>query len=722
METIFPLLPKLKEDSAVNPSKVSSWTTEIGDFLNQLIKSLAVPDDTPELSSIDSIPDVWARPLLFEMALFDNQSGREQQFSNSLYKRVLGEWRCLLAMIALNQVKNLNLRAEQVVLHGEATSSIERILYKLTPGKDGLISQDTDWKTLYIIFYQDVPIALTSPATLVASAADYVSEFDGNLSTPWSTDGRYLADPIPYLTDENLVDLYGWLENLGKSLRQHVRTQEDNREYLMVLKRLEEYGEAIKAKLGHGINGETNVESGILGLNRGIFRFLDTIIPAKAGTSQESSVKLLPSYGRKPDKDILIISPQALQSMAERWNIPKTQLNVWAGITANDVTEKLLSENKGKLGNISLANTEYRRPEDFFTDKLTFVEPADVLPGALKIRGEETIASDINANCRLLIPLKAEVLEYLDAEEIVECIWLDRQGDSIYVHFTFPVSGVGGQQKYEFIKQYKDEDIIYVIKTMPDIEIWPDFKREDWHRYYFYYGNAESQNNAKDPGKDFLYAVPWIYGQENGKDVPEKGLANQYTACIPAFPEALQCYVNCSVQGSSRSKVEEGGLILLKQPKTIDINALASWDISVDFGTSSTMVYYKDRTKDPEKLSFTPHLYQVTNSGSLRNNLYSNFMPEKTMNPDGSFLTIYHILNTSLQKTDYRTLQDGHIFPLEMEDPKIAYFVTNEETIDANLKWQGDAQGTDSTRRKVKSYLEQICLQSVAEAAGRGGC
>ena len=189
MADLYPLLPKLKQDSAVTPSKVSSWTSETQDFLDQLIKSLAVPDAVKEFESIDSIPDVWARPLLFEMALFDKQNEAEQQFDSNLFARVQGEWRCLLAMLALNEVKKLNLRAEQVILREDATGSIERILYKLSPGKKGLITQDTDWNNIYILFYQDIPIAITSPSTLVASAADYMNEFDGNLPSPWSTDG-----------------------------------------------------------------------------------------------------------------------------------------------------------------------------------------------------------------------------------------------------------------------------------------------------------------------------------------------------------------------------------------------------------------------------------------------------------------------------------------------------------------------------------------------------
>lgn len=719
MSNLYPLLPKLKDDSAVTPSKDGIWTNEVPDFLDQLIKSLAVPDDTPEFESIDSIPDVWARPLLFGMALFDKQNDSEQQFGASLFKRVQGEWRCLLAMLALNQVKNLGLKAEQVVLREDATASLEKILYHLAPGKDGLISQDTDWSNLYIIFYQDIPIAITSPTTLLASAADYMNDFDGNLPAPWSVDGRYMCDPIPYLTNGDLTALHSWLKNLSDGLKAHVSSWDDNTEFLMVRQRLEEFCEDIQKKLGHRIEMvKSATKQGNLKLNIGIFRLLDNVIPAKEATADDSQVRLTMSASRHSDKNILLVSPMALQEMADRWGVPKTQLSVWPGVTANDISEIWLTEDKGKLGEIMLKGTEYRRPEEFFTEKLTLVEPAGAIPGAVNIRGSEVIAND--EDCSMLVPIKPELLEYMTVDDIVDRMWVEHLDDSYHVHFTFPVSGYDGYTEYEFVKQYRNDEVIYVMKDVPDIEIWPDFKRDDWHKYYFYYGNADAMTNSREAGKDFFYVEPWIYGQEKSQDVPDKGLANQYTAFISAFPEALQCYVNSSAQGSTRANVEDGGMILLSQPKIVDVNDLIKWDISIDFGTSSTMLYYKDRAKEPEKLVFEPHLYQVTEAARLRNNLYFNFLPAGTMNPDGSFLTIYHILNTKLRNEDYRTLQDGHIFPLEMDEGKIHNFIDNEETIEANLKWQGTAEGTDSNRRKAKSYLEQICLQSAAEAAGKG--
>ena len=203
----FPLLPKLKENSAVTPDKISIWEDETYDFLDSLIKSLAVSGDIKDIGTIDSIPDVWARPLLFEMALFDKQNTNERQFIQGLHERVVNEWRCIMAMLALNDIKHLNLKVEEVqVKGGEGAGSIERILKELAPNK--AISPDSRWDTLYIIFYQGIPLAMTSPTTLVVSASDYTNRFGGRLPQPWSSKGVFLTDPVPYLMKSDLEALF----------------------------------------------------------------------------------------------------------------------------------------------------------------------------------------------------------------------------------------------------------------------------------------------------------------------------------------------------------------------------------------------------------------------------------------------------------------------------------------------------------------------------------
>jgi hypothetical protein len=56
---------------------------------------------------INSIPDIWARPLLFEMALFDVPASDGSYEGHLLHKRVLGEWRGLIAMLALKEAGHI---------------------------------------------------------------------------------------------------------------------------------------------------------------------------------------------------------------------------------------------------------------------------------------------------------------------------------------------------------------------------------------------------------------------------------------------------------------------------------------------------------------------------------------------------------------------------------------------------------------------------------------
>src|SRR3712207_4847757 len=93
-----PILPKLRPNHNVkNVPEAGKWDVRTRDALEKLSSGLKVDKIETEISSI---PDMWARPMLFEMALFNPQ--------HVLHDRVLGEWRGLLAMLALKEVVGLN--------------------------------------------------------------------------------------------------------------------------------------------------------------------------------------------------------------------------------------------------------------------------------------------------------------------------------------------------------------------------------------------------------------------------------------------------------------------------------------------------------------------------------------------------------------------------------------------------------------------------------------
>lgn len=715
----FPLLPKLKENSAVNPDKASVWEEEHLDFLNALVKSLAVSGTIKDVGHIDSIPDVWARPLLFQMALFDAQNTASSEFVSGLHDRVVGEWRALLAMLALKEIRHLNLRAEAVDLTSEdARSGLGDVLRTLAPvetidpGENG-----ADWTFLYVLFFNEVPIAITSPTTLVSAAADYMTAFRGGLPQPWSTDGVMLTDPVPYLTGEELNALAVWLSRLHDDIQALQRGgYDDNQARESLLRCIVEYQQTIRLRL-HGAEStaKLRVPGDLEMANKSIFRLLNRFVETKPATAESSAVRLVPSPSRKPAHDVLITSPSMARDFASQVGVQAPQLVVWPGISANDITEASLTGDRNMIGAASLGKTEWFRPEEFFTERMTVMEPGKILLASLEIEGMEMLAND---DLTPVPPIRPELLEYLTPEDIASRLSIEDKPDKIVVRFLFPLSGVDGMPSdYRFTKEYPKEELIYLDTNVPVLEIWPNFRREGWNKYYLYYENSEAQNTGSDTlGKNFFYVDPWSYGKKIAADIPEHGLANRFTTRMTDFPEALIVTVLPSQDGAYAQPVETG-VFLLKAPPLVNKQPDLSWQLGIDFGTSSTMIFYREGNHDPKPLSFEPHLYQVTDSGAARTRTFINFIPSTFDDQDtqaGSFLSIFHILDASRLQDEIRPLQDGHVFWLNTKNTEA--FREEQQRIDANLKWKDDATG----RRKVATYIKQICLQSLVEAAVRG--
>ena len=94
----IPLLPRLKEDYTVREfDNAGIWERRDSVALVSISESLDVADTRLASAEVDSIPSMWARPLLFEMALYMDDT------NHPMHKRILGEWRGLLTMLALKE-------------------------------------------------------------------------------------------------------------------------------------------------------------------------------------------------------------------------------------------------------------------------------------------------------------------------------------------------------------------------------------------------------------------------------------------------------------------------------------------------------------------------------------------------------------------------------------------------------------------------------------------
>lgn len=728
MPNIYPLLPRLSDNPHIPLSVTGQWEQAVGatgivGLLKGLADDLVVSKDARKIDSVDSIPDIWARPILFRMALFASEG-----FDQNLHKKVLGEWRALLAMLALQDMRHLHLKVDAVNLGTMHGNALAETLLQLAPQDAADGTGNAAWRDMYVISYRNVPLAITSPTTLVAAAANYSQALAGKLPEPWSIDKEQLSDPIERLRPEELSGLSSWLDDLKTNLSQAIPAHVQNKDTCnRLFKALKAYmddvkNEQAKPNKAAAIGGNVVPAGHDIGI--GLAQFLDKKVQAPPVMAEASVVRLCTSPARNTaETPRLLVSLEMLKKLSVSRGLSLADIVIWSGITGADINGESLAGSKTMINNVSLGNAEWRRPEDFFTDRLTFIAGGKALKGIIMARGSQVLA---NANAvgdepvSVILPFRPELLEYFTPQEIATKTQIDKIGGDTRVRFTFPISGIDGKgDSYTVERIFKD--IIYLVVNVPVIEIWPNFRRAGWKRYYLYYENSEAGNDTQGVGRDFFYVYPWAYGEDIAGDTPQGGLMNRYTARLSGFPEALLCTVNMTAPDGVSDQPIEAGIVLLDTPPLVATTLGQNWKIGIDFGTSSTMLFHRNGANPPQPLALQPNLFQVTESATDRLQIYKNFIPSDTSSQQpGSFLSIFQLLNGEhLHATPpyLLPLQDGNVFWLSTGDKDDAdHFRNNSTRIDANLKWQSASEG----KLKVAAYVKQICLQSLAEAARNG--
>ena len=200
-----PLLPRLTATNKVTTfGNAGRWEKRDSGELGRISEGLDVTPPKVASAEVDSIPSMWARPLLFEMALYDTR--------HPMHKRILGEWRGLLAMLALKEWGDFPLTTERIEITNTKNppdaEDFLRALQKLLP-KDTLDTKTT-WETLNLILFNDKPIGITSPTTLVCTSVSCFGRISG---VPWFNE-RFLDDPVPKLNSFEKEAVAGWLKHL----------------------------------------------------------------------------------------------------------------------------------------------------------------------------------------------------------------------------------------------------------------------------------------------------------------------------------------------------------------------------------------------------------------------------------------------------------------------------------------------------------------------------
>lgn len=712
-QVFFPLTPKLKDGAdrkIASFNRAGVWDSRASVELDNLSESLNIEDIVPKSIELTGIPDMWARPLLFEMALYDTR--------HPLHRRILGEWRGLSAMIALNKWRHLPLKVEKIKIpsQGGATAPASpdflNALEKLTPSKT--LSGDTDWHNLYVILFDGNPIGITSPTTIVCTSANYYNRIK---NVAWFN-GEFLLDPTNLLSLDEKAALASWLEQLKDNLHKHSQRIKGMSEYDKLLGLIDRQGDdegknkGFIQDLGGSPKTPIDLEQKGFGMTGGIFIYIDKPIAAIDVPPEKSHVLLRASKTLTGSPISLLVVDAKI---AEQWRIKQHEILVNGTLTLASIQFSGIGSDRARIGSIPLPQLpqklEWRLPKDFFTKKLFVIQQQNAFPGAMKIKGDDMLQFQ-GQTVTPILPINEELLNYFTADDLCQRVSFEQGTEGFVVYLRLPLSGPDGNGR-DFVVQkefrFRDNEVVS-ISTVPVLEVWPNFKinkigklsEPAWYIYYTYFSTT---------GEQTFYARPYTLGKkpdvQTFKDKLDKKVECEITR-MDMFPEAMVC--KGEVVNSQTSSIEsiQAGILLLTPPELITQQQNKRWLIGIDFGTTGTNVYVTDTNCDPFPITFKERFLKVTASGDRRNYLYDDFLPGKEEN--APFLSIFHDFQT--KQVELRPLLDGHIYFL-LDYTK---FNATAQGMVTDLKWSEDP----AVRFRTETFLEQLCLQCSAEAAVDG--
>lgn len=670
-----PLLPELTDAATVTAfSSAGKWDARTGQNLDDLRKSLKV---TPARIQINSIPDVWARPLLFEMALFDP--------SHALHHRTLGEWRGLLAMIALKAVKgigSLSLRPIQVSVNPNPAQNTHFLdaAAKMLPRST--INPNTSFANSYIFLihdgFRERAIGMTSPTTLVFTSTHYFDHISG---IQWFN-GEHLEDPVHHLSSIEKPALSSWLNNLRVSL--HSLTSVPGTDNA-ILNSLTGLIDSFTRDLGVTA---TPFVAAAQGLNispaHGVFTFLNS--PAAPPPAAASPVKLIKSAGRSAKSEIMIVD----RELPLQWGMAANQIHV-ANKTLSDVLPPGHPDGMHTtFAGTALTGVEVWNASEFFTERLSAFRVPNVFPGT---KEEIWVNNERPTDLSLILPIKEKLLEYLSPDDIISRLAFSRgaAGD-VTVTLRLSLGDETTSRDFNVSKQYGPSDFDFPDEV-PIIEVFPNFKVPGWKTYYVAY----AANNKK-----FAFQIsPLTANSTSSYNVPDDGRNSLRTIWpLDEYPEALACLV----EGKSV------GLLLLSDP-IHPVSQPNTFNVGVDFGASGTSVFYSSGGTNVVPMTFNNHKLTVSNLTDLQKaKVLDFFLPADAKAVP--FLSLFKQFLNEPNLQDIKPILQGHIHYYEADSESDL----NRPDIYADLKWSNDPQ----SRLRVKALLTQICFQTAVELASQG--
>lgn len=701
-------LPQLQFETAnlAIPESSGVWKNNDRKIIRGISDAIIV-DDSAITRGISSIPDIWARPLMFQSAL-------NPKSDHPLHRRITQEWRGLISLLALCKIKGYPVEIVPVRLENDPFSySLKRLAPRAVQ-----LQQDVQyrWTDAFLIYYRTIVVGAFSPVTLVYTASDYSHKLRAESFMLRDADG-YLCAPEKSFKDELkyvghwLSNLQQWLNNDRDDKGTRMDSSHDNPDLQVVeminellANWLDEIREALGLPSGAEITSDAEIAGDAL-MPQGEASLLDTykiyqallypLVQEGQSDSREKSTDMGLDFTREGSgyREVVVITEKLLREQGQIW---KARFLRDLGGDAPACLERFFNAPSGdRIADANIANDDalWIRPEKYFvTNVLLRSNQSHILPEEEKV---------FNCGRRYVLPFTAEILRFFTPEEIVDRLKPSFKEENQVVRFSFtlPIINREGQRRTIRVEKVfrtrpaSAEEGELVATDVPVLEVFPNYLGPRWRRHYVF--NSQAENFEMTPvvqGRAEIISCT----HDTTVDGSRTKVAITQISGDDAFPEGLALV-------RAEGNQEKLGLVLLERPQLRD-DLEKKWTIGVDFGTSNTNVFKNVEDEDvaePWVFNLPRYTRRIfLSADSIRQRLMRDFFvpAEKISLPIPTILKIY-----KGDKKDHLLLDYFIYFANEYLLPTHTH---------SNIKWDMEERKTEYF---IRSLLFLLLIEAVAE-------
>ncbi len=682
-------LPAIRQSagssSIVAPPVAGSWLSVERKAIQTLSEGLEVSETARKRAATSlptSLPDVWARPLLFYSAL---RKGSEHPLREALQE----EWRGLLSLIALSKYyKRCSLRLEPLTLEGRGdrfTSALSNLCPSAVMLEKGRAYQ---WSDVLLLRVNDVTVGALSPLTLVYTG---VRRLSPDIPLVHAETGRLRPPDDP--TELRYVAL--WVARLEAELRKLLWVDTtDNPDHVVVnnlFGLLNEWLASLRRTLGLETREalqaeETQISVGDEQSLTGSWAKLDRYLvyrqllrPIEITREATSDVLLDRERGTNP---VVVVTRELLSRDVTLWDDIKARQLPGA---VDDPDSALLrffnTDNGTRIDKHPMsAGAAWVRPDKYFLSDTLIASRVDAPLIA------DSGVTRLHADRRFIYPFRPEILQFFSPREIASTLrprFVPVEGG---VRFTFTLPLKSSVFKtIDISKDYRGtartgEGTIRRTEPGP-LYVFPRYMSRHWRRYYVFAGKND------DIGVEPVTEPGAAVRVERRKRAD--GEIYQLTGDA-AFPEAL----------SARTKdTGHAGLVLLDRPsEQKGLSGDSPMMIGVDYGTSNTNVYVLRPDENEPKVwevDLQRHMQAVFEGGRSRESFQAYLPLSRIEFPIPTTLRVFDAAVVDHMFLDYFVY-----FSDEIRLPENVY---------SDLKWQE----IEKTKQFIKSLLFLLLLDVV---------